>query len=84
MHGFFDDLAGDVEPTAELAVLEPVPELHECHQLAGHVAVLSPRADLVVVELRVRVPVRGRLRVLVDVTLPAVRGDRTERATRRR
>ena len=64
----------------EPRVLEAVPQLDEGHELARHVAVLTPRADLVVVELGIRVPERGRLRVLVDVALPAVRGDRAERA----
>ena len=64
----------------EPRVLEAVPELDERDQLARDVAVLAPRADLVVVELGILVPERGRLRVLVDVALPAVRGDAAERA----
>ena len=61
-------------------MLEAVPQLDEREDLTGHVAVLAPPADLVVVELGVRVPERRRLRVLVDVALPALRRDRTERA----
>ena len=64
----------------EPRVLEAVPQLDERDELAGDVAVLTPRADLVVVELGIRVPERGRLRVLVDVALPPVRRDRAERA----
>ena len=47
-------------------MLEPVAQLDEREQLAGDVAVLAPAADLVVVELGVLVPERGRLGVLVD------------------
>ena len=61
-------------------VLEAVAQLDEREQLAGDVAVLAPTTDLVVVELGVLVPERRRLRVLVHVALPAVRGDPTERA----
>ena len=53
------------------------------NELAGDVAVLAPAADLVVVELGVLVPERGRLGVLVDVALPAV-WPRPRRARRRR
>src|SRR5262249_16445865 len=49
-HRFLDDLPRDLEPLAQLRVFEAVPELDERHQLAGDVAVLAPRADLVVVE----------------------------------
>src|SRR5262245_44435141 len=55
-------------------------ELDEREQLPGHVAVLAPAADLVVVELGVLVPERGGLRILVHTALPAVRGDTPERA----
>ena len=80
VHALLDDLAGRVEPQLQPLVLEAVPQLDEREQLAGDVAVLTPAADLVVVELGVLVPERGRLRVLVDVALPAVRGDTAERA----
>ena len=64
----------------EPLVLEAVPQLDEREDLPGDVAVLAPAADLVVVELGVRGPERGCLRVLVDVALPAHRRDRAERA----
>ena len=64
----------------ESLVLEAVAQLDDREELTGHVAVLTPRTDLVVVELGVGVPERGRLRVLVDVALPAHRGHRAERA----
>ena len=56
----------------------------EGEQLARDVAVLTPAADLVVVELGIRVPERGRLRVLVHRLLPAQRRDRAEPAACRR
>ena len=40
-------------------MLEPLVQLDEREDLAGDVTVLAPAADLVVVELRVHVPVRG-------------------------
>src|SRR5215470_9178076 len=55
-------------------------QLDEREHLTGHVAVLAPTADLVVVELRKLVPERGRLRVLVDGLLPAQRRDPAEPA----
>jgi hypothetical protein len=53
-------------------VLEAVPQLDERDELAGDVAVLAPCADLVVVELGIRVGERGRLRVLVHIAFPPV------------
>ena len=55
-----------------------MPQLHDGEQLARDVAVLAPRADLVVIELGIEVPERRRLRILVDVALPPVRRDRAE------
>ena len=56
MHALVDDLARRVEPEAQPLVLESVPELDERDQLTRDVAVLAPRADLVVAELGIRVP----------------------------
>ena len=80
VHALVDDLARRVETELQPLVLEAVAQLDERDQLARDVAVLTPAADLVVVELGILVPERGRLGVLVHVALPAVRGDTTERA----
>ena len=61
-------------------MLEVVAQLHEREELTRHVAVLAPAADLVVVELGIGVPERGRLGVLVHVALPALGGDGAEGA----
>ncbi len=55
VHALVDDLARRVEAQREPLVLEAVPQLDQRDQLPGDVTVLAPRADLVVVELRVRV-----------------------------
>ena len=55
-------------------------ELDQGEHLPGDVAVLAPTADLVVVELGIDVPERGRLRVLVDRALPPHRRDTAEPA----
>ena len=65
---------------SRLRVLEPVAQLDEREHLAGDVAVLAPAAHLVVVELGVLVPERGRLGVLVHRLLPPHRGDAAEPA----
>ena len=64
----------------EPRVLEAVAQLDEREHLAGDVAVLAPAAHLVVVELGVLVPERGRLGVLVHRLLPPQRGDAAEPA----
>ncbi len=83
VHSLLDYLPGYLEPPRDLRVLEAVPELDQGDQLTGDVAVLSPAADLVVVQLGVRVPERRRLGVLVHVGLPAHRGDRRRSGRRR-
>src|SRR5207342_291813 len=55
-------------------------QLDQREDLTGDVAVLAPAAHLVVIELRVLVPERGRLGVLVHRLLPAQRRDAAEAA----
>ena len=58
-----------------------MPQLDEREDLARHVAVLTPAADFVVIELGIEVPEGRRFRVLVHALLPTLRGRRADRAS---
>ena len=77
-HDLFEQRANDVEPARHLRVLELVAQVHEREQLAGHVAVLAEALDLVVAQLRVGVPERRGVGVLVHLVLPAGGGHGAE------
>jgi hypothetical protein len=63
----FDETASEGEAPVELLVLEVVAQLDQREDLTCDVAVLTPTTDLVVVQLGIGVPERGRFGVLVHV-----------------